>query len=223
MAKEKRKASTVLLTMDQNKFAKVLADLKERHSAADEAAIEVANGYKTLKKQGVNLDALKLASKLVWLGNPAKVAAFLADFDRMRELAGLDAQLSLFEEDKTAPQKAAEGSESAKVVPIKARAEKAQETPTKADKPVKKPRAEKGQPVTKKALFDTGSGDGASDAEVDAVSDEEKARQAGMVAGAAGEDYANPHDSGPLRDAWHSGFVAGSDAASAEPAEKASA
>jgi hypothetical protein len=219
MSKEKKgKASTVLLTMSPDKFLKQLQELKDLHGAADDAAMAVASGYKSLKKQGMNLEALKLTQKLVSLGNPAKVAAFLADFDKMRELAGLDAQLALFDEDKTAPQKAAE---SAKVVDLKTgkAPEKARDQPAaaKPEKPKKAAKTAARGPVTKNALFGTDDGDVAE------VSEEEKARQAGMVAGAAGEDYANPHDSGPLRDAWHSGYVAGSESASTKTPEKASA
>lgn len=219
MAKpEKGKASAVLLNMKPEKFLEHLKNVGELHSVADDAAMAVASGYKSLKKQGMNLDAFRLVRKLVVQGNDAKTAAFLADFDRMRDLAGLNRQLALFEEDKAQPQKDAE---SGKVVQLKpAAVEKSadvQKAPETA-KPEKAPKktAKKGA-VSKKALFDEGSGEGASDAdpEVAEISEEMKARQAGMAAGAAGEDYANPHDSGHLRDAWHQGYVEGSESASA--------
>lgn len=224
MAKpEKGKASAVLLNMKPEKFLEHLKNVGELHSVADDAAMAVASGYKSLKKQGMNLDAFRLVRKLVVQGNDAKTAAFLADFDRMRDLAGLNRQLALFEEDKAQPQKDAE---SGKVVQLKPAAvekpadvQKAPETAKAgAEKPPKgnnKPEKKARGPVSKKALFDDGSGNGASDAEVGEISDEVKARQAGMAAGAAGEDYQNPHDSGPLRDAWHQGYVDGSESASA--------
>ncbi|MEI6282063.1 MAG: hypothetical protein WCP82_05015 [Alphaproteobacteria bacterium] len=149
----------MLASMTKTKFAQILQDLADLHSAADDGAMEVAKGYKSLKKQGINLDALKLVRKLRGYDNPAKVQAFLADFDKFRELAGFDDQQNLFEEDKTKPQKDAESDKLA-VTPAE---------PVAVDPPAKKP-AKTGAKgggkaaAAKAALFDTG--DGPSDASV---------------------------------------------------------
>lgn len=219
---KKRTAAPVLASMTKPGFNKMLLELNDEHGAADEAAMSVASAYKKLKKQGINLEAIRLVRRLKGLDNPSKIQAFLADFDRLRELAGFDDQQQLFEEDKTAPQKQAE---SAKVVEIKTGKAPAEPEvipePEQKPKAAKKPKAEKAaKPVSKAALFATGD----DEADVTEISDEEKARQAGIVSGAAGEDYDNPHDGtlGPLHDAWHAGWVQGTEQA-AEDAQKASA
>ncbi len=149
-AKPKKGPAPVLASMTKTKFAQIMQELADLHSAADDGATEVMKGYKTLKKQGINLDALKLVRKLKTLDNPAKIQSFLADFDKLRELAGFDDQQNLFEEDKTKPQKDAE---TAAAAPAKAKAEKPAKTPLKVVKGGGKPAA------TKAAIFDEGDGE----------------------------------------------------------------
>lgn len=235
---KKKPPATVLLNMDRNGFAKVMQQLGEVHEASDDAAIAVANEYKKFKKQGVNLDALRLVRKLKAMGSAVKIQAFLVDFDRMRDLAGFDDQLALFEEDKTAPQKAAATS-SGNVVqhPASAKAEK----PAKAQKgnkrqprgaipastevmpespssaaPAVPTRIPQAEAPSKARLFAEG------DDEVEEISAVEKARADGLAKGAAGENYENPYSTpGEERDAWHAGWVEGSEKFEAD--EKADA
>ncbi len=219
--KPKKTPSPVLASMTKAKFVTIMQELNDLHQAADDGAMSVASGYKSLKKQGINLDALKLVRKLRGLDNPAKIQAFLCDFDRLRELAGFDDQQNLFEEDKTAPQKTAE---SGKVVNLRSDKPNNKETAAAVAEVIKETKPKKGAKgggkaaAAKAALFDEGDGD------PDEVSDEVKARQEGLIAGKTGADYENPHtESGPLRDAFHEGWLEGSESADAEPGEKASA
>lgn len=148
-AKPKKGPAPVLASMTKAKFNTIMQELADLHSAADDGSAEVMKGYKTLKKQGINLDALKLVRKLKTLDNPAKCQAFLSDFDKLRELAGFDDQQNLFEEDKTRPQKDAEAS----AAPAKpAKPEKPAKTALKVVKGGGKPAA------TKAAIFDEGDG-----------------------------------------------------------------
>lgn len=227
MAELKRKPSPALAAMTKQDYAKLKRDIKDRHEAADDAAIEVATGYKTLKKRGINLDAFKLVLKLTRLDNPAKIQAFLADFDRLRELEGFDDQQQLFEEDKTKPQKDAAAAGD-KVVQLNAGKEpaKSKDKPKvgkskKADgvaaelaSPPAAPldrnkdswgKAGESKPASRAALFDEGD----DDAEVAQVAAEVTARQRGIAAGASGEDYENPYDDGEEREEFHAGWIIG--------------
>lgn len=224
--KPKKGPAPALAAMTKTQFAAMMRELNELHQAADDGAMAVASGYKNVKKaKAINLESLKLVRKLSQWNNPAKVQSFLADFDKLRELAGFDDQQNLFEEDKTKPQK---DGESAKVVNLRndkpsnaetaaAVAEVITETP-KAKKAVKGAKGGGKPAATKAALFDEGDGD------LDEIAEEVAARQAGLIAGKTGTDYDNPHtEKGPLRDAFHQGWVEGSESASAEPGDKASA
>lgn len=228
-----------LQAMQKPEFAKMMRELKDHHDAADEAAMSVASAYKKVKKRGINLDAIKLVRRLMTLDNPAKVQAFLADFDRGRELAGFDDQQQLFEEDKTKPQKQAD----LKIVEIKTGKPKTEETaaPPKSTRvarskkndaaPVAEvPAAPEPSPVpaipsvapvakapSRKALFDEG------DEDIKEIGEVEKARQAGLAAGLSDQDYDNPYsEKGEFRDAWHKGWIEGSESLMDED-DKASA
>lgn len=233
----KKAPAPALQQMQKPEFSKMMRELKDQHDAADEAAMSVASAYKKVKKRGINLEAIRLVRRLMTLDNPSKVQAFLADFDRGRELAGFDDQQQLFEEDKTTPQKNADQ----KVVPIKRVAAAAPEEKVepkrigrkKADaveaqakdaeshdeKPAVPTKAPISKTPSRKALFDEG------DAEVDVITEATKARQAGLSAGGSGQDYDNPYlEKGDLRDAWHEGWVTGSETLLAEARDdKASA
>lgn len=100
--------TAVISAMTDTDFKKIRRELKDGQDAADDASTVVAGQYKKLKKAGHHIDALKLVNKLVGMDNPAKVTAFLSCFDKYRAVAKLDAQSSLFEEDKTKPQKDAD-------------------------------------------------------------------------------------------------------------------
>ena len=123
MAK-KAAVSTALQNMSKADLAKLDRSLKDLMAAKDDAGVAVARFYKNkIKKPGIHEDAYKLANKLNALGSPAKVQAFLVDFDKLRQMYGWDDQKNLFEEDKTAPQKADEKKAAAKA-----------DKPAKADK-----------------------------------------------------------------------------------------
>lgn len=100
--------AAVVSAMSESDFKKIRRELKDAQDAVDDAGTVAASQYKKLKKQGHHIDALKMVNKLVGMDNPAKVISFLSHFDKYREVAKLDAQSSLFEEDKTKPQKEAE-------------------------------------------------------------------------------------------------------------------
>lgn len=163
MAKQTKPGAPALQAMTKPEFAKLTRTLKDLHDAAGESAMEVAKGYKTVKKtRGINLDALKLIMKLRAKDNPGKVQNFLADFDKMRELAGFDDQGTLFEDDKTTPQKKAESAAVAKttgtnVVPLKKSAKqikaeaKAAKAQAKANSRVNRVSERKAAQTTKKA------------------------------------------------------------------------
>ena len=240
----KKAAATVLQNMTKENFAKVLRDLDDEHKAADDAAMSVAGAYKKMKKQGVHLDALRLVRKLHAMGSAVKVQAFLADFDRMRELAGFNDQLALFDGDKAKPQKDAEKALGAEGNVVQ-HPSSAKAVAAKAEKPAKGARRRKGAaevPVpgevapaaaetalptkipemssqpSKAKLFAEG------DEEVEEIADEVRAEQEGLTSGKLGEEYRNPHSQpGVLRDAWHKGWVRGSEEFDAEAADKKSA
>lgn len=232
-AKKKPTPAPALVSMTREGFAKIMRELKDEHDAADEAAMSVASAYKAVKKRGINLEALRLVRKLSTLDNPAKIQSFLADFDRLRELAGFDDQQQLFEDDKTKPQKDAAAD---KVVDIKtAKTSGGAEKVAKSDQKPKKTKettaspaapnleknaaswgnAAKTAPVVKAKLFDSDDGD----SDIEEIEAEAKARQAGFISGHLGEDYHNPHPEGhALREPWHAGWVAGTEQLSAETA-----
>lgn len=210
--------SPALKAMTKAELSKTKNQAKDLREVADEGSTALARFYSGLKKRGVNLDAWKLAEKLDRLDNPAKIQAFLADFDRLRELYGFDDQQQLFEDDKTKPQKDAPAPANS-AVPLGPKALK----PTKGPKAAapKKPTAaeKKAQAAAAKAatkantavnkrsekaaargakngrakLFDEGDGAPAKEPEPSTVREAvqsvlEKATAAGVEAGAAGAE-----------------------------------
>lgn len=114
---KKPAASQALQNMNKTELAKLDRSLQDLRDAADDAGRALAQFYKDrIKKRGIHLDAYRFANKLNALGSVAKRQAFLVDFDKLRQLHGWDDQKNLFEDDKTAPQKADEAKAKAKSV-----------------------------------------------------------------------------------------------------------